>query len=228
VANINLPTIDELFVHRAELEQPQLKPRVRLERLARELRACLGPLQRAELSMMFLNATTEEYFCGRSSLGRSERAAAQIIFVANRDQVPLVAKFFNPEASEAVSVTPPEVKPLRIGEGWVLMILCCFMLLCGRGFSQTVPKPHSFDVAVQTWSDRFIDAKTDYAYVVFVEGGPEEGSDGYIKYLRFQMCMNSVRMAKIDPKARPTPEHVKLCDRLIDTLAREEKAQPKW
>jgi hypothetical protein len=137
VAEIRLPSIDELLVHRAELQQPQLKPRVRLERLARELRACLGSLQRAELSMMFLNATTEEYFCGRTSLGRSERAAAQIIFVANRDQTPLVAKFFHPEASEIVSATP-EPKILRIGEGWVLTLLCCFMLLCGRGFSQSI------------------------------------------------------------------------------------------
>jgi hypothetical protein len=113
------PTLDELWQHRAELQHPQLKPRVRLERLARELRACLGSLQRAELSMMFLNATTEEYFCGRTSLGRSERAAAQVIFVANRDQMPLVAKFFQPESSEVVSVTP-ESKVLRIGEGWTL------------------------------------------------------------------------------------------------------------
>jgi hypothetical protein len=119
-SNPNLePTLDELWQHRAELEQPRLKPRVRLERLARELRACLGSLQRAELSMMFLNATTEEYFCGRSSLGRSERAAAQVIFVANRDQMQLVAKFFQPEA-EQIAVVSPDADILRIGEGWTL------------------------------------------------------------------------------------------------------------
>jgi hypothetical protein len=113
------PTLDELWLHRAELHHRPLKPRVRLERLARELRASLGSLQRAELSMMFLNATTEEYFCGRTSLGRSERVAAQIIFVANRDQMELVAKFFQPEA-EDIAVVSPDADILRIGEGWTL------------------------------------------------------------------------------------------------------------
>lgn len=110
--------------------------------------------------------------------------------------------------------------------------MAAVVLLCEiRGFSQTTPKPHSFDVAVQTWSEGYIDAQTEFAYVVFVEAVPVDApgrSDAEIKYLRFQMCMNSVKMAKFDPKVRPTLEHVQLCDRLIDRLEREAKSLPKW
>jgi hypothetical protein len=114
---------------------------------------------------------------------------------------------------------------------FAVMILGCLVLLCGRGFSQNAPKPSSFDAAVQSWSEEHIDAETKFAYVVFVEPVPVDApgrSGAEIKYLRFRMCMNSVKMAKLDPKVRPTPEHVQICDRLIDRLEREAKSQPKW
>jgi hypothetical protein len=86
---------------------------------------------------------------------------------------------------------------------------------------QKVSSP--YDVALKTWSEDHMDSRTRMAEMVF-DGKPR----GDIDSLTFKICMDSIRLERLDEQKRPTPAHVQKCDHLINVVEQEVKALPKW